>query len=85
MTAACFLTFLGVSLSMAVGWTFNTEGVIQGVQGRYFLPMAPMALLALRSRDIEVQKSPYDICVVTLTFLNVIYLLRFTSIAFSLP
>ncbi len=85
MIAACFLTFLGVSLSMAVGWTFNTEGVIQGVQGRYFLPMAPMALLALRSRDIEVQKSPYDICLVTLTFLNVIYLLRFTSIAFSLP
>ncbi len=34
-------------LSMAVGWTGNTHAVIQGVQGRYFLPVFPLLLLSL--------------------------------------
>lgn len=41
---------VAVMTSMLLGWTFETETVIQGVQGRYFLPLLPLFLLALRTR-----------------------------------
>jgi uncharacterized membrane protein len=37
-------------MAMLLYWTANTEYAIAGVQGRYFLPVLPMALLACRSR-----------------------------------
>lgn len=39
--------------SMFLGWTFNNENVIQGVQGRYFLPALALLLLAFRSPRIK--------------------------------
>ena len=85
IVVALFLTYLGVSLSMFIGWTFVTEVVIQGVQGRYFLPVLPLGLLVFRSEDIEIKKSPIDICLTAISLLNVIYIMRFASIALSLP
>ncbi len=45
---------LGVILSMLIGWTFTSESVVQGVQGRYFLPLLPMAALAMRSKHMSI-------------------------------
>ncbi len=42
-----------IFLSMYLGWTFNTEQVILGVQGRYFIPFLPLLYLALRSGRLE--------------------------------
>lgn len=43
------LIILGVMTSMYLGWTFSTDFCIQGVQGRYFLPIAPLLFLVIRS------------------------------------
>lgn len=85
IVVALLLTYLGVSISMFIGWTFDTEVVIQGVQGRYFLPVLPLGLLAFRSVDIEINKSPIDVCITVTSLLNVIYIMRLASIALSLP
>lgn len=83
--AAFAITVLGIMTSMALGWTFNTEYIIDGVQGRYFLPLLPMVLVAARSNDIAVKKSPMDICLLVVVMLNIVYILRFAALAFSLP
>lgn len=48
-----------VCLSMYLAWTFNTESVIQGVQGRYFIPLLPLLLLVFRS-DVLVATKDYS-------------------------
>lgn len=45
---------LGTMLSMLLAWTFTGENTIQGVQGRYFLPLLPLGLLALRSKQVKI-------------------------------
>lgn len=82
---AFFLMFIGISVSMAIGWTFNTEPTIQGVQGRYFLPLLPAFLLALRSSDVLVHKNQMDVCLTAMSFINVYYIMRFAAMAFVLP
>lgn len=47
----------GIVLSMWLGWTFVTETVIQGVQGRYFLPLMPLVAGVIRSRYLKYDKS----------------------------
>ena len=43
----------GVVLSLWLTWTESTELLIQGVQGRYFIPLLPMFVLALRTRGVR--------------------------------
>ena len=52
MTAVMISAF-GIILSMWLGWTFLTEPVIQGVQGRYFLPLLPLLAIAIRPKSIK--------------------------------
>ena len=40
MAAACALSAGLIFLSMLVGYTKNNLNYIQGIQGRYFLPLA---------------------------------------------
>lgn len=47
------LCWLAVMTSMLVGWTFNTENVISGLQGRYLLPVLPLLLIAFSPKRIE--------------------------------
>lgn len=46
-----------VFAGMLMEWTPNCFTVIQGVQGRYFLPAIPLLLYAVRSKKIEVDES----------------------------
>ncbi len=78
------LTVGAVMLSMAIGWTFDTETVIQGVQGRYFLPVLVLALVAARSSRVTVSGSSFSLCITSLFVLDCLYLLRFAALAFSL-
>lgn len=41
-----------VIMSMWTGWTAPTEQIIQGVQGRYFIPLLPLLLIAFRPKGI---------------------------------
>ena len=72
---------LGVILSMLVGWTFTYENVIQGVQGRYFLPLLPMAALAMRSKHVCIDIPLGEGLVFAMIAVNAMYLARTFSIA----
>lgn len=48
----CLIIFSLVFLSMLTGWTIPGEIAIQGVQGRYFIPILPMLLFSLRPKSI---------------------------------
>ena len=56
MAASCLLSAGLIFLSMLVGYTKNDLNYIQGIQGRYFLPLAPAFLLLAESKMIHVQK-----------------------------
>ncbi|OUN46636.1 hypothetical protein B5G20_06635 [Collinsella sp. An7] len=68
------LAFLGIILSMWLGWTFTTETIIEGVQGRYLLPLLPTILLASRSRAVYIDREADRIALSSLSLLNYIYL-----------
>lgn len=73
--------FLAVMLSMIVGWTFTSETVIQGVQGRYFLPLLPMMLMAMRSKHIKIDMPIGMWLVYVMIAISAAYMARTFSIA----
>lgn len=75
------LAVLGSIASMWVGWTFNYEDVIQGVQGRYFLPALPTFLFGLRTRSIKFNLSSIVCIIFGMCVMNCLYIIRFISVA----
>ena len=51
------LMFLGILAALWIGWTPVTYGVIEGDQGRYFLPFLPMIFLSIRNKTFLLQKN----------------------------
>lgn len=75
--------WLAIMLSMLTGWTFDSEVVIQGVQGRYLLPLLPLFLVAFQSKGIVASKD-YSWTVVGLAgFFNCLYLMRLLTAVMS--
>ena len=76
--AACGAVFalgvLAVFFSMILIWTVAGADIIQGVQGRYFLPLLPLLLLALRGRTLVVRDDLAPVLLATLAGFNCIYL-----------
>jgi uncharacterized membrane protein len=62
----------GAMLSMALAWTSEGSPIIEGVQGRYFLPVLPLLLIGLRSNSISVRGDSSFPLLGTMAFLNVI-------------
>lgn len=54
-------------------WTFNTETIIDGVQGRYFLPMLPLLLLPL-SWLKPIPRIASQLALSVFCFVDVVYL-----------
>lgn len=73
--AIFFGVYVLVLLSMFLGWTFNTSDVIQGVQGRYFLPALPLLLFAMKTKRIEYPKDPTYYILGAIAALNIINLI----------
>jgi uncharacterized membrane protein len=48
-----------ISLSLYAGWTPVGAATVEGIQGRYFIPLAPVALLALHNRTITTRLRPW--------------------------
>ena len=46
-----------VVLAMTLSWTPLTAETVQGVQGRYFLPLLPLLAFVIRDNRIRVQES----------------------------
>lgn len=68
--------WLGIMLSMLLGWTFDYELVIQGVQGRYLLPLLPLLLIAAQTVSLESKKDQTWAVLWSMLFLNCLYLTR---------
>lgn len=81
---AFVLVFLGAAFSMWIGWTFNTEDVVNGVQGRYLLPALPMLLFALRSNRLVYKGQAFRCILCGMSIMNLIYLVRLFSIVMSI-
>ncbi len=68
------ITLLATMLALAIDWTLNTDTVIQGVQGRYLIPVIILLLLALRSKCIQVKARLAMPLVMTLSGISFMYL-----------
>lgn len=55
--AVAFVVSILVMLTMCVGWTSDTSDVIEGVQGRYFIPILPLVLLISNGRTLVLKKN----------------------------
>lgn len=59
----CGGTVVATLLIMLLSWTPLGSPVVEGVQGRYFLPILPLVLVALRNKKIVLQHNIDDILV----------------------
>lgn len=63
--------------SMLAAWTPTGSSVAEGVQGRYYLPILPIAVLCARNRFLEIRKDPRDgICLA----LCMVHILTLTTV-----
>lgn len=63
--------------SMLAAWTPAGSSVAEGVQGRYYLPILPLAVLCARNRFLEIRKDPRDgICLA----LCMVHILTLTTV-----
>ncbi len=70
-----FLMFVAILASMLLGHTFDTEYAIEGVQGRYFLPFAPLVFLLFRTKNTQRKEASSPLILLTLFTLNAMNLL----------
>ena len=75
---------LSVLAALLFSWTFTTDNVIYGVQGRYFIPFLPWLLLSLRSRRMNISANMIPVLICAISFLNVLNLIRIFSVALTL-
>jgi len=59
----CFGTVVATLLIMLLSWTPLGSPVVEGVQGRYFLPVLPLILVAFRNKKIMLQNNIDDILI----------------------
>jgi len=75
------VVFLNIT-AMYLGWSNETHEVVLGLQGRYFIPILPLALLALKNKFTQISKLFYQntviIAFMVIQCLVVIYILNFT-------
>ena len=54
-----------VMLTMMLAWTSDTNEIIQGIQGRYFLPVFLMPFLCLDNRTVMLHRNPDRVILAT--------------------
>jgi len=68
--------------AMFLGWSNETHEIVLGVQGRYFIPLLPLALLVLKNKFTVISKQFYqNAVIIAYMFIQsfvVIYVLTFT-------
>lgn len=72
-----------VLLALLIDWTTKGEELIGGVQGRYFLPILPLLLLALQNHSIIVKKKIDTFLITSIMFLHISTALNVVSVVSS--
>lgn len=70
-----FLCCIFTGFVLLISWTEVGQQVIAGVQGRYFLPIAPMALLLFRTKYITVEEKIDHVIVMATVILEIVTIL----------
>lgn len=87
MKYASIATFLGISAIifsvLFLDWTSIGDSLIQGMQGRYFLPILPMIYIIAQNRNITIQKEIDHYLILFSTYLNCMALFHVTLYALS--
>lgn len=83
--AVFIVCVLAVMASMLLDWTSVTDTVINGVQGRYFLPLLPLLLVALRTSKVTIGADTSMMLMGSISAINMIYMVRTFSLALTLP
>lgn len=76
----CLLCAGAVMLSMLISWTPISSRIINGVQGRYFLPFLPVLLLTCKNNTIVLTKNPNRLILYLMCCGNAYIVLRLYSI-----
>lgn len=63
-------------LSLLFAWSFVTDKVIEGVQGRYFLPFLPCVLFALRGKTLRFDAQAIPVLLVAICGLSCLNLMQ---------
>lgn len=72
----------GIELSMLVAWTKRGSEVIEGVQGRYFLPVLPALLCCIYNKYIDIKIDVNNIVLTSFVFMQSYALIRlFATVA----
>ena len=58
-------------LCMFLTWTSDTSDTIQGIQGRYFIPIQPLILMVLNDRHIVIKRRPDKLLVLASYLVNI--------------
>lgn len=58
IAAAAVLVMLLTAGAMLLSWTTRDSAIIEGIQGRYFLPVLPLFLLLLRNGTVVLKRDP---------------------------
>lgn len=80
MGICCVLIASGVVMAMWIAWTPLDSDLVMGVQGRYFLPIFPLLLMLLRSKNLSLEKDVNGQVVVgvgILQFFVLLYILEY--------
>lgn len=80
----CALGWLAAMFSMLLAFTPVTMDVIAGVQGRYFLPLLPLAMLAIRGKSFTCTRNLSWALVFGMLVINSVYAAQIFSIAMTI-
>ena len=75
------LTVLFIIFGMAISWTVLTSPIVEGVQGRYFIPIAPLVLICIPSNYIMVDQK-YDKYIISVMAIITLYTVQCIFIGF---
>lgn len=76
----CLMCAGAVMLSMLISWTPVSSRIINGVQGRYFLPFLPVLLMTCKNNTVVLSKNPNRAVLYLMCCSNAYIVLRIYSI-----
>lgn len=75
MAATLFTSIILICLSQYLTWTPVGRTRIQGIQGRYFIPLSPLIFLLLSTKKIKLNFNLKNFAIVCFSFFSLIYTL----------
>ena len=78
--AVCAVCSMAALLSMLIAWTPRSSAVIEGVQGRYFLPFLPVFLMACKNDRFVLTKNGNRSILYMMCCANLYVVLRLFSV-----